>query len=50
MTLCPYAALSSCSKCPIKKVCPLKGVIGDFKKPEDEPKSRNKKNDDSTNS
>ncbi len=34
MTLCPYALVSSCSKCPIKKVCPLKGVIGDFKKPE----------------
>jgi hypothetical protein len=35
MTLCPYAALSSCSKCPIKKICPLKGIIGDFKKPEE---------------
>lgn len=34
MTLCPYAALSSCSKCPVKKVCLLKGVIGDYKKPE----------------
>lgn len=34
MTLCPYALVSSCSKCPIKKVCPLKGMIGDFKKPE----------------
>ncbi len=33
MTLCPYAAISSCSKCPVKKVCLLKGVIGDYKKP-----------------
>ena len=35
MTLCPYALVSSCSKCPIVKVCPLKGIIGDAKKPED---------------
>jgi hypothetical protein len=35
MTLCPYAAISSCSKCPVKKVCLLKGVIGDYKKPEE---------------
>lgn len=33
MILCPYAALSSCGKCPVKKVCLLKGVIGDYKKP-----------------
>jgi hypothetical protein len=40
MTLCPYAVVSSCSKCPIKKVCPLKSMIGDFKKPEDKSKSQ----------
>ena len=33
MTLCPYALVLSCGKCPIKAVCPLKGVIGDAKKP-----------------
>jgi len=45
MTLCPYAALSSCSKCPVKKVCLLKGVIGDYKKPENTPNKgpKNKK-------
>ena len=43
MTLCPYAALSSCSKCPVKKVCLLKGVIGDFKKPEEKDNSEIKK-------
>ena len=31
MTLCPYALVLSCQKCPIVKVCPLKGVIGDAK-------------------
>jgi hypothetical protein len=39
MILCPYAALSSCSKCPIKKVCLLKGVIGDYKKPKNNAKN-----------
>lgn len=28
MTLCPYALVAGCEKCPILKVCPLKGVIG----------------------
>ncbi len=36
MILCPYAALSSCEKCPVKKVCLLKGVIGDYKKPQEQ--------------
>ncbi|MFM9972437.1 MAG: hypothetical protein ACKVQK_28985 [Burkholderiales bacterium] len=35
MTLCPIAIAASCKKCPAFTVCPLKGVIGDFKK-EDE--------------
>ena len=43
MILCPYAALSSCSKCPIKKICLLKGIIGDYVKPEE--KSQSEKND-----
>ena len=42
MTLCPYAMLSSCSKCPIKKVCPLKSVIGDYKKPVDNKEAEKK--------
>ena len=46
MTLCPIALAAGCRKCPAFKVCPLKGVIGDYKppattepaaKPEDKP-------------
>ncbi len=35
MTLCPVALVSGCAKCPIFKACPLKGVIGDYVKPDD---------------
>ena len=31
MTLCPIALVAGCQKCPAFKVCPLKGVIGDYK-------------------
>ena len=31
MTLCPIAIVAGCSKCPAFKVCPLKGVIGNYK-------------------
>ena len=34
MTLCPIAIVAGCKKCPAFSVCPLKGVIGDYK-PED---------------
>ena len=34
MTLCPVALAVGCRKCPAFPVCPLKGVIGDHKKPE----------------
>ena len=30
MKLCPVAIAVSCAKCPVVKVCPAKGVIGDF--------------------
>lgn len=30
-TLCPIALAVGCKKCPIFKVCPAKGVIGDYK-------------------
>ncbi len=30
-TLCPVALAVGCKKCPIFKVCPAKGVIGDYK-------------------
>ena len=29
MTLCPVAIAVGCQKCPIFKICPVKGVIGD---------------------
>jgi len=34
MTLCPVAIAVGCKKCPIFAVCPVKGVIGDYKKEE----------------
>lgn len=37
MTLCPIALAVGCKKCPAFSVCPLKGVIGDYKKEEDTP-------------
>ena len=39
MTLCPIALVAGCQKCPAVSVCPLKGVLGDFKKPEEPPKA-----------
>ena len=35
MKLCPIALIASCKKCPLFKVCPLKSVIGDYKKPDE---------------
>ncbi len=32
MTICPVAIAVGCRRCPIFKVCPAKGVIGDYKK------------------
>ena len=37
MTLCPIALVAGCRKCPAFTVCPLKGVIGDYKRPEETP-------------
>ncbi len=34
MTLCPIAIVAGCQKCPALKICPLKGVLGDYRKPE----------------
>lgn len=34
MTLCPVALAVGCKKCPAFSACPLKGVIGDYRKPE----------------
>jgi hypothetical protein len=35
MVLCPVALAIGCRKCPIFKVCPVKGIIGDYKKGDD---------------
>jgi hypothetical protein len=32
MTLCPIAIATGCRKCPVVAVCPLKSVIGDYRK------------------
>jgi hypothetical protein len=37
MTLCPVAIAVGCKKCPVFAVCPVKGVIGDYKKEEAAP-------------
>jgi hypothetical protein len=39
MTICPIALAVGCKKCPIFAVCPVKGVIGDYRK-EDEPPAK----------
>ena len=36
MTLCPIAIVAGCKKCPAFSVCPLKTVIGDAPKAEDD--------------
>jgi hypothetical protein len=35
MTLCPIAIAVGCKKCPAFNICPVKSVIGDYKKPVD---------------
>jgi hypothetical protein len=37
MTLCPIAIAVGCKKCPVFGVCPVKGVIGDYRKEDDTP-------------
>lgn len=32
MTLCPIALVVGCKKCPLLKMCPVKEIIGDYKK------------------
>ncbi len=35
MTVCPIAIVAGCKKCPAFSACPLKSVIGDYKKEEE---------------
>ena len=32
MTICPIAIAIGCKKCPLLKICPVKEVIGNYKK------------------
>jgi hypothetical protein len=34
MTLCPIALAVGCKKCPAFTICPVKGIIGDYKRPD----------------
>ena len=43
MTLCPVALAVGCIKCPVFKICPAKGIIGDYKKDTPPPASLKKK-------
>jgi len=47
MTLCPIAIIASCKQCPAFTVCPLKGVIGDYQKP-DEAETKQKDDEPAT--
>ena len=40
MTLCPIALVAGCQKCLLVALCPLKGIIGDDREPEDVPPPR----------
>ena len=35
MTLCPIALAVGCKKCAMFSFCPVKGIIGDYKKEDD---------------
>jgi hypothetical protein len=39
MVICPVAIAVGCRKCPVFSICPVKSVIGDYKK--QEPDARN---------
>ncbi len=33
MKICPIAIVAGCEKCPLFKLCPVKGVLGGYEKP-----------------
>jgi len=39
MSLCPIALAIGCKECPAFAICPVEGIIGDYKKPDDAAKS-----------
>lgn len=46
MTICPIALAASCKQCPLFKVCPLKGILGDHK---EETEGREKETEEEEN-
>ncbi len=42
MTICPVAIAVGCRRCPIFKICPVKGVIGNYKKGDADEKEQSK--------
>ena len=42
MTLCPIAIAVGCKRCALFNVCPVKGIIGDYKKDEAAPAAEKK--------
>jgi hypothetical protein len=42
MKICPVAIAVGCKKCPVFNVCPVKGIIGDYK-PEAKPAAQPEK-------
>ncbi len=42
MQVCPVSLAVGCAKCPIVKVCPAKGLIGDAKKEDADKGKKNK--------
>jgi hypothetical protein len=46
MTLCPVALAVGCKRCAIFSMCPLKGVIGDYRKGDEAPPKREADRDD----
>ena len=45
MTLCPIALVAGCTKCPAVSLCPLKSVIGDYRKPGETPSMQDAEQD-----
>ena len=45
MILCPVALLAGCKKCPVVSMCPLKTVIGNYPKEEQEQTESQAEND-----
>jgi len=42
VTLCPIAIAVGCRKCPVFKICPVKGLIGDQRSPPEAPREHAK--------